>query len=116
VSGRFITFEGGEGVGKTTQLRRTADWLRTTGVDLVVTREPGGTPQAEALRQILLTRAAEPMPPAAELLLEYADTARCDVIAAGAARHGRVERWILGSVSTDLVRDGRHSVLVIPPP
>jgi len=72
VSGRFITFEGGEGVGKTTQLRRTADWLRATGVDLVVTREPGGTPQAEALRQILLTHAAEPMPPAAELLLMFA--------------------------------------------
>jgi dTMP kinase len=72
VSGRFITFEGGEGVGKTTQLRRTADWLRATGVDLVVTREPGGTPQAEALRQILLAHAAEPMPPAAELLLMFA--------------------------------------------
>jgi dTMP kinase len=72
VSGRFITFEGGEGVGKTTQLRRTADWLRASGVDLVVTREPGGTPQAEALRQILLRRDAEPMPPAAELLLMFA--------------------------------------------
>jgi len=72
VSGHFITFEGGEGVGKTTQLGRTADWLRATGVDLVVTREPGGTPQAEALRRILLTRDTEPMPPAAELLLMFA--------------------------------------------
>ena len=56
-----------------------------------------------------------PQPPS-ELLLEYAEVAGCDVIATGAARHGRVERWILGSVSTDIVRDGRRSVLVVPPP
>lgn len=50
-----------------------------------------------------------------ELLLEYADGATADLIAAGSARHGRVERWILGSVSTELVRDGRRSILVVPP-
>jgi dTMP kinase len=72
MTGRFITFEGGEGVGKTTQLKCTADWLRASAIETVVTREPGGTPQAEALRQILLTRDAEPMPASAELLLMFA--------------------------------------------
>lgn len=51
----------------------------------------------------------------AEMILEYADVATTDLIAAGSARHGRLERWMVGSVSTDLVRDGRHSLLVVPP-
>lgn len=51
----------------------------------------------------------------ADLLLEYADGARCDLIAVGSAHHTRVDRWIMGSVSTDLVHDGRRSVLVVPP-
>jgi nucleotide-binding universal stress UspA family protein len=50
-----------------------------------------------------------------ELLVEYADTTSADLIAAGSARLSRVDRWMLGSVSTDLVRDGRYSVLVVPP-
>jgi nucleotide-binding universal stress UspA family protein len=50
-----------------------------------------------------------------ELLMEHADTTSADMIAAGSARLSRVDRWMLGSVSTDLVRDGRHSVLVVPP-
>lgn len=50
-----------------------------------------------------------------DLLIEYADTISADVIAAGSARLSRVDRWMLGSVSTDLVRDGRYSVLVVPP-
>jgi dTMP kinase len=73
VAGRFITFEGGEGVGKSTQLDRAAGWLRASGVQVVVTREPGGTPRAELLRQVLLERAEdEPMPPSCELLLMFA--------------------------------------------
>ena len=54
--GRFITFEGGEGVGKSTQVGRAAAWLRTSGREVVVTREPGGTPRAERLRELLLER------------------------------------------------------------
>ncbi len=50
-----------------------------------------------------------------ELLLEYADDASAEVVAAGSARHGRVERWMLGSVSTELVRAGRQSMLIVPP-
>jgi nucleotide-binding universal stress UspA family protein len=51
----------------------------------------------------------------AEMILEYADDTQSDLIAAGSARHSRVDRWMMGSVSTDLVRDGRHSVLIVPP-
>jgi len=72
VQGRFITFEGGEGVGKSTQLRRAAAWLESTGVEVVLTREPGGTPRAEQLRRILLERDQEPMPQSCELLLMFA--------------------------------------------
>ena len=53
--GRFITLEGGEGVGKTTQARMLADHLRAAGIDVLLTREPGGTPAAEAIRSLLLT-------------------------------------------------------------
>lgn len=53
--------------------------------------------------------------PIGSTLLEYADGARCDLVTAGSARRGRIDRWMLGSVSTELVRDGRRSVLVVPP-
>ena len=70
--GRFITFEGGEGVGKSTQIRRAASFLQSAGVEVVLTREPGGTPRAEQLRRVLLERSDEPMPQACELLLMFA--------------------------------------------
>ena len=70
--GRFITFEGVEGVGKSTQLKRLADWLSGRGIEVVVTREPGGTRRAERLRDLLLERSLEPMPQACELLLMFA--------------------------------------------
>jgi dTMP kinase len=72
VVGRFITFEGGEGVGKTTQVKRAADWLQSMGFEVVVTREPGGTPRAERLRKVLLEPTDEPMPQSCELLLMFA--------------------------------------------
>ncbi len=70
--GRFITFEGGEGVGKSTQIARLASWLRGRGREVVLTREPGGTPRAEQLRRMLLERGEEPMPGSCELLLMFA--------------------------------------------
>lgn len=58
-AGLFITFEGGEGVGKSTQINRLADVLRRRGHDVLVTREPGGSLGAEAVRHVLLSGAAE---------------------------------------------------------
>ena len=67
--GFFITFEGGEGAGKSTQISRLADKLRKKRYDIVVTREPGGSPGAEALRHVILSGAAEPFGPRMEALL-----------------------------------------------
>jgi dTMP kinase len=67
--GRFITFEGGEGVGKSTQLSRLAEHLRARGFEVVATREPGGTPKAEALRNVLLSGRIAPLGPLAEAAL-----------------------------------------------
>jgi nucleotide-binding universal stress UspA family protein len=50
-----------------------------------------------------------------QALLEYADEANCDLITAGSVQHSRVDRWMVGSVSTEMVRDGRRSVLIVPP-
>ena len=62
MSGLFITFEGGEGSGKSTQLARLAARLRERGADPLVTREPGGTPVAEGIRALLLDPARAPPP------------------------------------------------------
>lgn len=70
--GRFITLEGGEGAGKSTQLRRLADWLRQGGREVVETREPGGSPGAEEIRRLLVTGAAGRWDPVSELLLHFA--------------------------------------------
>jgi len=67
--GFFITFEGGEGAGKSTQIQRLADKLREKRYPVVVTREPGGSPGAEAIRHVLLSGAAEPFGPELEAIL-----------------------------------------------
>lgn len=72
----FITFEGGEGVGKSTQVRILVDRLRESGADVVVTREPGGSPFAEAVRALILDPALPAHSQIAETLLFYA--ARAD--------------------------------------
>lgn len=59
--GRFITFEGGEGTGKSTQSKRLAAALEARGLDVVLTREPGGSPAAEAIRGLLLSGRAKPL-------------------------------------------------------
>ena len=74
--GVFITFEGGEGVGKSTQLRRLAERLAAAGREVVATREPGGSDGAEAVRALLVEGAADRWSPLAETLLLYA--ARAD--------------------------------------
>ena len=75
--GRFITFEGPEGSGKSTQVRRLASRLRQHGREVLVTREPGGTPTCEAIRGILQhDKTGEAIGPAAELLLFEASRAQ----------------------------------------
>lgn len=69
--GRFITLEGGEGAGKSTQVRLLAEALRETGLEVVQTREPGGAPGAERLRALLLSGEVD-WSPAAETLLHFA--------------------------------------------
>ena len=71
----FIALEGIEGVGKSTQLARLVAALEAAGLEVDVTREPGGTPTAESIRAILLEHGEEPMPPAAEALLMFASRA-----------------------------------------
>lgn len=74
--GKFITFEGGEGSGKSTQSRILAERLRQRGLDVKVTREPGGSPFAERLREVLLDPSTPPHSALSEALLFYA--ARAD--------------------------------------
>lgn len=70
--GVFITIEGGEGAGKSTQLARLAEALRQAGREVVATREPGGTEDAEAIRALLVGGAPGRWDPVAETLLHYA--------------------------------------------
>jgi dTMP kinase len=67
--GRFITFEGGEGSGKSTHARLLADRLNAAGIEVVLTREPGGSPGAEIIRHILLSGIAKPLGPETEAIL-----------------------------------------------
>lgn len=70
--GTFITLEGGEGVGKSTQAARLQVFLEAQGKEVVLTREPGGTPLAEAIRSVVLDREDEAISAEAELLLMFA--------------------------------------------
>lgn len=71
-TGRFITFEGGEGAGKSTQLKRLVARLQAAGREVVATREPGGSPGAESIRELVLKGAADRWSPVTETLLMYA--------------------------------------------
>lgn len=69
MTGRFISFEGIDGAGKSTHIQAVADWFRARGADVQLSREPGGTPLAETLRDIVLN---QPMGSLTELLLMFA--------------------------------------------
>ena len=71
-TGRFITLEGGEGAGKSTQIARLSDWLRQKGRTVVTTREPGGSPGAEMIRKLLVEGPAERWDGTTEALLHFA--------------------------------------------
>lgn len=94
--GRFITFEGIDGAGKSTQIEVVANTLRTRGVDLVLTREPGGTRLGEALRNLILHEA---MTPSAETLLLFA--ARAEHLERLIRPTLAVGRWVLCDRFTD---------------
>ena len=97
--GRFITFEGAEGVGKSTQIVRAAAHLQARGLDPVVTREPGGTPLAEQLRRFVLEPQGGPVDPSTELLLIFA--ARANHVATVIGPALRRGRWVLCDRFTD---------------
>ena len=71
-AGRFISIEGGEGAGKSTSVAYIQDYLQGRGIDLVSTREPGGTKMAEELRELLLNHHTEKVDPYTELLMMFA--------------------------------------------
>lgn len=114
--GLFVSFEGGEGAGKSTQIRLLAEALRGLGHDVVVTREPGGSPGAEALRHVLLSGAAEPFGIRMEALLfaaARADHLACFVRPALARGQvvlcdrfvdsSRVYQWVTGNLEPQLM-------------
>lgn len=76
VRGKFITLEGGEGVGKSTNLAFIESYLRQKNIPVVVTREPGGTPLAESIRALVLEKREESMHSLTELLLVFAARAQ----------------------------------------
>jgi dTMP kinase len=98
-AGRFITLEGIEGVGKTTQVARLSSALKARGIPHVVTREPGGTPLAERIREVVLTARDERMPPTAELLLMFA--ARAVHLANHVEPQLRAGQWVICDRFTD---------------
>lgn len=125
--GLFISFEGGEGAGKSTQLRLLASRLRDAGCSVVETREPGGSPKAEQLRAALFSTEGGSWPPLAEALIVYAARldhlesvirpalARGEIVVTdrfsdstfayqnNVGRHmlGRLESWVVGDTRPD---------------
>jgi dTMP kinase len=91
--GRFVTFEGGEGAGKSTQMARLAEKLADSGYDVMTTREPGGSAGAEAIRHVLLSGAGKPFGAAAEAILFAA--ARADHLATTIAPALANGIWVL---------------------
>lgn len=97
--GKFVTFEGLDGCGKTTQLKKLAKALRRQGVDVVTTREPGGTPIGEKVRAVLLDSRTRGLAPLAELALMFASRAQqIHEVIEPALRSGK---WVLCDRFTD---------------
>lgn len=101
-AGKFITFEGGEGAGKTTQTDLLRKRLREHGIDAVVTREPGGSPRAEAIRHVLLSGEAKRFGPLAEaLLFNVARDSHLELTIRPALARGR---WVISDRFLDSTR------------
>ena len=102
MQGKFITFEGGEGTGKSTQAALLARRLESLGLGVLLTREPGGSPGAEVIRHVLLSGAAKPFGPEAEAMLFAAardDHAQCAILPALAAG-----KWVVCDRFADSTR------------
>ena len=97
--GKFITLEGGEGTGKSTHVRLLAKGLEAAGVDVVVTREPGGSPGAEEIRTLLVTGATHRWSPMTEALLHYA--ARCEHLRKTVLPALEAGRWVISDRFAD---------------
>jgi len=117
MQGKFITFEGGEGTGKSTHAAMLAHRLESLGLGVLLTREPGGSPGAEAIRHVLLSGAAKPFGPDAEAMLFAAardDHVNCSILPALAAGKWvvcdrfadstRVYQGVLGKIDRRLIR------------
>ncbi len=98
-AGRFITFEGGEGAGKSTQILALADHLTAAGIETVTTREPGGTPGAEAIRDLLIAPGHPDWLPETEALLQYA--ARKDHVQKKILPALEAGKWVLSDRFAD---------------
>ena len=97
--GKFITLEGGEGVGKSTQVKALAEALRARGIDVLVTREPGGSEGAEKIRELLLAGSEEKWGARAEALLFAA--ARADHVEKTIGPALESGRWVLSDRFVD---------------
>jgi dTMP kinase len=101
-AGRFITLEGGEGAGKSTQIARLVDWLRSRGREVMATREPGGSPGAETIRSLLVEGPAERWDGTTEALLHYA--ARRDHLRSTVWPALRRGAWVISDRFADSTR------------
>jgi dTMP kinase len=102
IRGKFITFEGGEGTGKSTHAAMLARRLESLGLGVLLTREPGGSPGAEVIRHVLLSGAAKPFGPEAEAMLFAAardDHLNCAILPALAAG-----KWVVCDRFADSTR------------
>jgi len=99
MTGRFITLEGGEGTGKSTQLRRLAESLKQRGIAVVATREPGGAPGAEEIRKLMVTGEPGRWDVMTETLLAYA--ARADHVAHTIGPALVAGKWVISDRFSD---------------
>jgi dTMP kinase len=126
MAGRFITFEGGEGAGKSTQVERLGRRLEARGISVVMTREPGGSPRAERIRHALLSGAVKRFGPLAEAVMfaaaraDHLDKTIRPALARGAfvlcdrfADSTRAYQGVLGAIDSALIED-LESVTVGP--
>ena len=97
--GRFITFEGGEGVGKSTQVKILADKLSAAGIDVILTREPGGSLGAEEIRDLLVKGSTDKFSPMTEALLHNA--ARVEHLTKTVKPAINVGKWVLSDRYAD---------------